>query len=169
MRDRAAVNPDEYASKSLMASARALEAFAPLSEKIKPKGVIALAGPIRNTDVLIRGVRVVVAPDISLLEIGTEHRIGAIKFHFPRSSKLTSESLQYVSTLLYQYLEDVGDSPKKTHCFSVDVFSEKFETVPRAMKDRYKNLEAACEEIAERWPALYDSLLTQAAATEDDY
>lgn len=168
LRDRAATHPDDYASKCLIASARALEAFAPLADRIRPRGLLAVASSTRNSDLVLSGVRVVVAPDVSLIEPGTELRVGAFKFHFPRTSTLRPESLQYVATLLHANLEAAGDAPKKAHCVGVDVFSEKFEPAPRALKERMKNLEAACEEIAERWPTLYDALAEKEAAEGGD-
>jgi hypothetical protein len=168
LRDRAAQDPEEHGSQCMIASARALEAFAPFSERVRPNGVVVVAGPRQGADVYLSGVRIVVAPDVSLLERGTECRIGAIKLHFSRSAPLSHEALQYAATLVYKCLSDSGDSPTKSRCFNVDIFSQGIEIVPRAVKDRIKNLEAACEEIAERWPSLVDMLLAQGIGTDGD-
>lgn len=162
-RDRAAQNPEEHRSQCLVSSARALEAFAPFSDQVRPKGVVAVRGPRQGADLELGGVRVVVAPDISLIQPGTERRIGALKLHFSRSAPLSSESLQYASTLIYRHLENNSDQPTKSRCISVDIFAHRAEAVPRAVKDRIKNLEAACEEIAERWPSLADVARAQGA------
>lgn len=164
LRDKAALIPDAHASQCYLASARAIEAFVPISDRIRPKGLIAVASPKSGAHLKLGGVSISVAPDVSLLEPGTERRVGAMKFHFPRTSKLSTESLQYVATLLYTHLESVGDTPRKGHCYGIDVFSETFETAPRALKDRMKNLEAACEEIAERWSKLYESVAANLGA-----
>lgn len=166
-RDRAAQNPNEYHSRCLLSSARALESFAPFSEQIRPKGVVVVSGPRHGLDVVLGGVRIVVAPDVSLLEPGTERRVGAIKLHFSRSAPLSAEGLQYAATLVHGCLVEGGDYPSKGRCFSVDVFAQRGETVPRAVKDRMKNLEAACEEIAERWPSLVEMLRSQSVLSDD--
>ena len=166
-RDRAAQNPDEHNSLCLIASARALEAFSSFSDRVRPKGVVAVGCPRQGMDVFLSGVRIVVAPDVSLVEPGTEHRVGAVKFHFSRSSPLTSEGLQYAVTLVHQCLINSGDSPAKARCFSVDIFSRGVEIVPRAVKDRIKNMEAACEEIAERWPSLLETLRAHGSVSEN--
>lgn len=162
-RDRAALSPEEHRSQCLISSARALEAFAPFSDHFRPRGVVAVPGPRKGADLTLGGVRVVVAPDISLIEPGTEQRVGAIKFHFSRSAPLSAEGLQYSSTLLYEHLERDWDRPTKSRCISVDIFGHRAEAVPRAVKDRLKNLEAACEEISERWPTLVDLARAQGA------
>lgn len=108
-----------------------------------------------------------VAPDVSLLEPGTERRVGAIKLHFSRSAPLSAEGLQYAATLVHECLAEGEDHPSKARCFCVDVFGQKIETVPRAVKDRMKNLEAACEEIVERWPSLVEMLRSQGIARSE--
>jgi len=163
-RDRAALNPDEYHSQCLIASARALEGFAPISERVRPKGIVAVAGPRQGANVFLSGVRITVSPDVSLLELGTERRIGAIKLHFSRSAPLSHESLQYASTLVHECLGRDGDSPIKSRCISVDVFSQNSDVAPRSVRDRIKNLDAACEEIAERWPSLFSVVQAQLVA-----
>lgn len=166
-RDRAAQIPDEHRSQCLISSARALESFARFSERIRPKGVIVVSGPRQGANIVLRGVRIVVAPEVSLLEPSTERRVGAIKLHFSRSAPLSTEALQYAATVIHEWLIRRGDHPSKARCFSVDVFSQKSETVPRAVKDRLKNLEAACEEIAERWPRLVEMLRSQSAVGDE--
>lgn len=167
LRDRAAVSDDEHRNKCLLASARAVEAFAPIAERIRIAGVLTVPGPRRNADVTMGGVRIVVTPDVCFLERGTERRIGALKFHFPRTTTLDPDALRYVAALVFHYLKEQRDSPQRRMCIAVDVFSERYESAPRSMTDRLKNVEAACEEIAERWPSLYDSLVSQGSISRD--
>jgi len=158
LRDRAAGSHDEHRIRCLISSARALESFAPFSERVRPKAVVAVGCPRQGADLALGGVRIVVSPDVSLLEPGTERCVGAVKLHFSRSAPLGAEELAYAATIVHECLSDKGYDPIKARCFSVDVFAQIIETVPRSVKDRVKNLEAACEEIAERWPKLLEAL-----------
>lgn len=163
LRDRAATEGDGHRQSCLLASARAAEAFAPLAERIRPNAVLAVPGPRRNADFAVAGVKVGMTPDVCFIQPGTEDRVGAVKFHFPRSTSLQPEALQYVSLLLYEYLKLSGDSPRRQLCIAVDVFAGRFESTPRATVERLRNVEAACEEIAERWPGLYHAVAAQRA------
>lgn len=167
LRDRAAPLPDDDDSgSSLIASARAVEAFAKIADRVKVNNVIAVAGPRRQADMTFSGVRVVVCPDVSFLERGTERRVGALKFHFSVTNRLDIEALRYGAAILHAFLENQGERPKRAACVAVDVMAAQHELAPRAMKDRIKNLEAACQEIAERWPVLYEALKSRAEASE---
>lgn len=161
MRDRAADSAEEHRAKCLLCSARALESFSTFSDRVRPKGVVALAAVRRSADVVLGGVRIVVAPDVLLIEQGSERLVGVVKFHFSRSAPLRGEALQYAGTLVHRCLVNGGNSPVKAKCYSIDVFSGGVETVPRAIVDRMKNLEAACEEVAERWPVLLQQLASE--------
>lgn len=165
LRDRAAeLSADDDRRKSLLASARAVEAFADIADRLKVKNAIATTGARRNADLVVAGVRVVVCPDVAFLERGTERRVGGAKFHFPVANRLTTEALRYAAAMLYAHHEHRGDSPRRDACIAVDVMAGEFESAPRAMKERMKNVEAACQEIAERWPLLYESLRRQSAS-----
>ncbi|MBA3894426.1 MAG: hypothetical protein H0X69_12155, partial [Gemmatimonadales bacterium] len=162
LRDRAATLPEDADHrKSLMASARAVEAFAPMAAPVRKrtKGLLAAPGVRRNADLTLSGVRVVVCPDICFVERGTERRIGALKFHFPAKPRMKVEALRYAASILYGYLQDDGDDPLRRACISVDVMGNQHEAAPVAMKDRLKDLQAACEEISERWPAILEAML----------
>lgn len=155
LRDRAAEHQDkDFFQRCLLASARAVEAFVPIAEGIRTCGPLAVPGSRRQPHLLVAGVRVVVAPDLSFVERGTENRVGALKFHISSSARLEDEALRYAAALMYHFVEQSGDRPQRELCEVIDVFSGKNETTPKAIKDRLKNIEAACEEIAERWPGL---------------
>jgi hypothetical protein len=165
LRDRAAEigKSDEHRAQCLLSGARAVEAFTSIADEVRTKRILAVPGPRRHADLNMGGVRIVVTPDICVLERGTERRIGAVKFHFPRTQRLSQGALQYAATLLFHYLQKQGDTPQRRECIAVDVFSERYESAPTAMRDRLKDVEAACEEIAERWPAIFDALVREGA------
>jgi hypothetical protein len=156
LRDRAA-DPacEEYQRNDFLDAARAVEAFMPIAYDARVRGLIATLGRGRGDDIEMGGVRVTVNPDIHYIEPGTERRVGAAKFHFARTEPLTVEALQYVSSLLLHFVKRKGDTPRGKACLAVDVFSGVTEAAPKTSRTRIRNLEAACQEIAERWPALY--------------
>jgi hypothetical protein len=161
LRDRAAISTEQYEADCLRLSAHALEAFAPYSERLKLKGVICLANRRRNESIILGEVQISTRPEVSLIEPGTEHRVGAVQFHASKSSPLSIEGLQYVATLLYEFLLQQGDDPIRKFCIATDAFSGGVEIAPRAFKTRLKALQHACEEIAERWPSLYEQQLAK--------
>lgn len=162
LRDSAANTPDEFDARCMRLSAQALEAFAPSSHLIRAGGAVVVAGRRQWGALTLAGVRVSLSPEASLLEVGSEHRIGAIQFHFSRTA-LKTEGLQYVAAMLVEALSQSGDSARRALCIAVDAFTGGVVDAPRAMKTRMRDLESACEEITERWPALYSEQLAKYA------
>jgi hypothetical protein len=156
LRDRAASNPemDKQDKRSLICSARALEAFEMIAEDVKGKKAVAAPGGKDASPLTWSGVRVSVRPDICLLKPGTEQRIGAIKFHFSVEHRLPPKALKYAATILRTYLIENGETPQPSLCLAVDVMSTEYEASPRGMTAIVKELKGSCQEIAERWPSI---------------
>jgi hypothetical protein len=156
LRDRAA-DPamDDFRRDCLKGSARAIEAFASVAYDVRVRGVIAMEGPRQGADVPISGVRVVIAPDICFLEKGSEARIGAAKLHYARTEPLNNVALQYVASLIYYYLKTLGESPRARTCLAIDVFTGQIEAAPKTLATHIRYVKSACQEIADRWPALF--------------
>lgn len=158
LRDKAATFPEgDDRRKYAVESAQAVEAFALVAEKIRNRKLLAVVG--RNgAEMEMSGVRIGVNPDVCFLERGTERRIGALKLHCSKTFPLDAEGLQNAAAILYAYLEGQGDEPVKGACVAVNVLTAEYEWAPRAMKNRLRNIEAACEEIAGWWPNLVASM-----------
>ncbi len=157
LRDRAGdPDLDPFEAQCLRGSARAIEAFLPIADDFRYEEAIAVPGGRRDTSLVVAKVKVSVAPDVSIIAPGTERQIGAVKFHFGRTYPLSQNSRQYAATILYSLIETNGGTPVRTLCDSVDVFGAASESAPRATKRRLDDVEAACEEIAERWPGLVE-------------
>jgi hypothetical protein len=156
LRDRVASNPeiDRQDKRSLICSARALEAFEMIADDVKGKKAVAVPGGKEASALMWWGVRVSVRPDIALLKPGTEQRIGAIKFHFSVEHRLPPKALKYAATILRAYLLENGETPQPSLCVAVDVMSTEHESAPRGMTSIIKELRASCQEIAERWPSI---------------
>jgi len=102
----------------------------------------------------IEGVNVSVQPDILIQgEISGKEFIGAIKIHISKTFSLSEMSGKYVSVLVHRFLE--SEYPNKNirpeFCISLDIFTGKFFTAPRAFKSLRKDIEAACNEIRLLW------------------
>jgi hypothetical protein len=86
---------------------------------------------------------------------GGGSRVGALKLYFGKTFPLDEVSGAYVATVVHQFaatrLQSFGTAELK-HCAVIDVFSKRVDFAPRAFTRRRKDIEAACEEIAIRWP-----------------
>lgn len=156
LRDRAGSTPKDHLAekRSLIRSARALEAFELIADDVKSKKAVAVPGAKGGAALSWSGVRVSVRPDIGLLRPGTERRIGAIKFHFSVHGRLTPKALKYAATILRAYLIDQGETPQPSQCIAVDVMAMEYESAPRSMRTILKELQASCKEIAALWPSI---------------
>jgi len=105
-----------------------------------------------RTAMPIGGVRVVVRPDLLLRGDKDGRVIGAINLYFVKGVPLTDAAGAFVTTVLRQFVELAYQTePQRQRCIFIDVFAGKIHTAPAAIKQRMKDLEAACEEIAGRW------------------
>lgn len=163
LRERAVKTPDAFDARCLRLSAQALEAFAGKSPLLRLKGVVAVPSRQRPAPLVLSGVYVSVAPEIALIQPGTEEQLGAILFCFSKSTSLRSEGLQYVAALVQHAGVARGAALMSKYCLAVDAFAGLVQQAPRATKTRVRELKHACEEIAERWPALYHEQAEKAA------
>jgi hypothetical protein len=144
-------------------SALALKKLASLAPELSWKDARILHE--RLGGIVIAGVKVSVQPE---LVFRFEHRnipkVGAIILN---TAKGDEKSLgrnnggycigDYLSSLLFQMLLSKSPPvppPLNSKCFAVDVFREQVYTAPANYRKLSKNLEAACEVIALRWPEI---------------
>lgn len=106
----------------------------------------------------VGGVQVSVRPDL-LVRGSTAHGspwFGAVKVHLSKGFALNDVSAQYSATALHQWVDQylaTPDSPANPRaCLVIDVFAQSVWRAPHAHRRRRAHLEAACEEIASRWP-----------------
>jgi hypothetical protein len=160
----AALDARESKRATLLASARAIEAFLPIADSLRDENQIA--SPARRESARIhRGnVAIIVAPDLLFLERGTERVIGALKLHAVQEHKLENEALLNAAAILHTYLTECGERPDHAHCVVVDVFTPAFEAAPHRMQRRMQSVDAACEEIEGWWNAMYDRVKAEVDA-----
>ncbi len=104
-------------------------------------------------------VKVSVRPEVLLYTGETEQRkLGGIKLYFSKQHPLTQQGADYITTLLWQSLviRSAHDLVRLDHeqIKLVDVFAGEIFTLPKAHKQRLKEVAAACEEISQRWDAI---------------
>lgn len=107
----------------------------------------------------IAGVEVSIRPELELVITGKGGAVhyGLLKLYLSKSHPLTDEAGNYVATLIHSYASHLFTGLKsvdRKHCFVFDVFQEKLFVAPVNHTQRRKDINAACEEIANRWPSL---------------
>ncbi len=89
---------------------------------------------------------------------GGGRRLGGIKLYFSKQHPFSRQSADYITTLLYQGLliRSAKDLLLLDHnqIKLVDIFAGEVFTLPKAHKQRLREVTAACEEISERWDAV---------------
>lgn len=108
---------------------------------------------------LISGVNVSVRPEIISRSVNRngDRIIGAMKLHLPKTSSPSKKNAEYVCTLLHWFSDvHLTDDGAVDHrlCRLIDVPAGILHEAPRTYRKRRADIEAACEEIAARWPSL---------------
>lgn len=142
-------------------TADALERI-PLISALLPEslGEAYVRGTTDAPKLAVAGVDVSIRPDFLISFTKKDKKYtGALKFHFVKNpdNALTRAGSEYVSTLMYRWLEENGPdgtTPSHSHCLSVDIFRESVISAPKSTTRRLAEITAACEEIAARWPQL---------------
>lgn len=112
---------------------------------------------VNNSHITIKGLDISVNPDILIYSKDRKGNpiIGAFKIHIIKTNPLTEEPMKYVSTMVRNWVESNKQSTEKVEnkiCFSVDIFSQKYEVAPKTYIRRLADIEAACVEIVTQWP-----------------
>jgi len=104
----------------------------------------------------IRGVSISVRPEITLIGRNKRGQIqnGAIKLHFSKNFALSEDASAYVSAILNTYTHDFlmnDGAVSSSYCHVIDVGSRTIWPGVKAVRQRMKDVEEACAEIADRW------------------
>lgn len=117
-----------------------------------------IASPDLCPPLMINGV--VVTVDISFRLRRTTRtnkvRIGAGTLRYAKGKSLSPEVGAWQSTFLMDYLSQDANQdnaePEGKLCVTIDAYSGVCHPAPGDAVRRFKNMEAACSTIAERWP-----------------
>lgn len=139
-------------------SADALIACADILELLNLRGmrVLAASPNVGGQSMLIAGVKVSVRPQFIVVDpVDVKRVIGGIKFSFNKQNPLGETGCEYVATVMRQSLASIhGSAVDSRLCLSVATATRQVIHAPKAHKARMSSIEAACEEIANRWGAL---------------
>jgi hypothetical protein len=141
-------------------SVEALDVFLEDPELLDLSGLTIRAGSNNTPPLSIAGVNISVAPDL-LLE-GT-HRNGSpfrgtVKIYMVKGHGLDADAGACAATVIRQWTDQFYAEAAKlgspAHCMVLDVFAQKVFSAPKSFRRRMTQIEAACEEIALRWPTV---------------
>jgi hypothetical protein len=152
----AAASEDEEARVSAQANIEAIEAFREHYHKLNFRGLTPSRGKDAGAWLRIGGVEVDVRPEIVLGgTVKGERRAGALKLYFSKSHPLTRAAAEYGAALVKRYCEERlagGAKVRPQDCSIFEVRTGEIYHAPSSSVRRMKEIEAACEEIALRWP-----------------
>ncbi len=104
---------------------------------------------------VIGGTEVSIRPEILILHPSPKGPvIGAVKLYLSKMHPLTTEAADYVGALVRHQMQEVYTKSPKVNpkcCLVYDVFANILHVAPTAYKTRFRDVEAACVEIASRW------------------
>jgi hypothetical protein len=81
--------------------------------------------------------------------------VGALKLHFPKQNPLGERASGYVSAILGAHLQVSEDQPvEPALCMVVDVSSGQVFNGPTATRQRLRQVDEGCVEIAGRWASI---------------
>ena len=149
----------EHEAQNATLCLEALAAFEAFDDRIPLNGSVAVWAERSLPKITRSGVQISVQPDLVLS--GPNYRgkpyIGAIKLCFSKTRVVENVEAAYTGAVLRQYMERFatnGEEIPRNFCFVVDVFAQRIHVAPQAHKQRLKEVQVACEEIAARWPGL---------------
>jgi hypothetical protein len=106
----------------------------------------------------VAGVGVSVKPSVLLRVPGTSRVAGAVHIYLSKLFAFDDEAAAYAGAVVHQFVDTVlehgNHKVDPANSYVIDVFARRIHVGPRAYKRRRKDIEAACEEIAQRWAAV---------------
>ncbi len=106
----------------------------------------------------LSGVRVTIDLHVRLRRLTKTNkiRVGGVMLRYAKGKALSSKAAQWQSAFLYGYLLRTGTDPDKEPehklCITLDAYAGICHQAPTASVTWFKNMEATCASIAERWP-----------------
>lgn len=100
-------------------------------------------------------LEVFIDPEIILVDEQSNEIVGAIKLQFRHTRPLSDTNCEYASLILQPYLKRAyGVNANPAKCIVVDIPSGSIKTSPKIQKPNWREIEAAAQEIVERWPKI---------------
>jgi hypothetical protein len=155
------LKPDKIGTaRRINANIDALERFADMLDDIDLQGADAALGAHNPPKLTFHGVKVSVRPEIILRATGPKGQamVGAVKLHFTKTHCHDGESAGYVSAAVQEYLKahvvDGKEIVASHLCPVIDIGSGTVFPGVKAITNRLKDIEAACQNIQALWPSI---------------
>lgn len=148
----AIVRDDSHHARRIQVSLEAIDAFADSMREHALTTLDLEPTPPIDEQMVLGGVRISVRPDFL---VRTSRGVGAVFLYFNKSHPLSEVTGAYVAALIHKFVRDhLGDEGKadRSACQVIDVMQGEVYVAPKSFKNRLKDVEAACLEIAAVWP-----------------
>lgn len=148
-----------YETRRIAGNIDAIETFNGLLDDIDLGTATAKLGAQKASHLILNGVEISVRPEVTLhskTKAG-EDLVGGIKLHFPKTEPMDEEQANLVSAMMNAFCKDhlwKDGSPLPAHCMVVDLASGKVYPGIKSIKQRLKEVESACTQIASLWPGI---------------
>jgi len=143
--------------QKLRDNADALVAFGAVAPAIAFDGLASERGPEQGNS-LVEGVTISVRPEVVLSgQYRNEHSVGGFKIYLSKNERLSDDGTATIGSMLHLFMEQnapTGHLCNLRHCRVIDVFGRSCTPAPRAVNRRRAEIQAACREIAHRWPTI---------------
>ncbi len=132
----------------------AIETFMNIMDDLDLDGAAPALGGHQPPKLMIRNVEVSVRPEVTLVRKGL---VGGIKLHFPKTSPLSADSAGYITATTQMFCDaHLASQGAADHrlCSVVDLASGAVYAGAKAIKQRKKDIDAACDQIFNLWPTI---------------
>lgn len=156
---RRRITDSVFESETCEHNADFIDRFIKVSDQIEmPKGEIIAQG--KPAALVMNGVKVTPHLHFRLLrKTGTNKvYLGAGMLRYQKGKPLPLDIAEWQSAFIFGYLREIGieeyEEVNLRLCVTLDAYSGAIYPAPTNSITRFKNMEAACETIAERWGAI---------------
>jgi hypothetical protein len=147
-----------YESRRLTGNIDAIETFLGLLDDIEFGAATAKLGAQSAPHLVMHGVEISVRPEVTLhSKSKTTELVGGIKLHFPKTEPLTEEQADYITAMMHSFCQShlwKQGAPYGGHCMVIDLGSGRVYPGVKSVKQRLKDVENACGQIATLWPGI---------------
>lgn len=150
------ITSSDFEERMKKSNLEAMTRFLALAPTLDFQDATLSLGAHAPPKLVLSDVQISVRPDVlvSVSKKGAK-TTGAIKLNISKGSPHTNDSAEYAGALLRHYLMLHGkEGCDYRNCYTLDVYSKKLVTAPKAITNRLKDAEAACAEIARQWDSI---------------
>ncbi len=147
-----------YETRRIAGNIDAIETFGGMLDDVDFGGAAPALGAATAPHLIVKGVNISVRPEVTLhSKVKGEGLVGGIKLHFVKTEPLDPEQAGYITAMMGAFCKDhlwQHGAPLPSHCLVIDLASAKVYPGVKAIKQRMKDIENACGQIASLWPSV---------------